>query len=835
SKSLSLIIFSSMLLTSCATTELRGVAEGKKLFEAVGKQVTSVEKQVTEYFVPGSTAFKRGEELSKDYQYRKALLEYEKATKKNPGNEKFRSAIESTKEKIIQKRTQEVRQLSAEEIPKKLKFLEGVRSFDYPGSGLEGHISRLKGQHKLVIEKAKKSTALFDSTPREALDIFLSVLRYQKTITEVAEAQKRFRTFVPALIGMARDDFENGRLEHAKRLLNKLSNLSQNNEAIIILKKEVIAEIERRVRIAKEKEVERLIGLARKYKKYTAIRMEYLRRANLVIPSESLEGKINELHEALKLEFKNNYSVLFSDSASTDIRNAILSEARSQLLGKNNAILSEARSQLLGKNIAIELKQYGKGKKENNGFVLEVNLLSYNWKASPSSWVTTWSQFLAGHRNVPNPEYAQKILNYQNAVNYYNQVMAQQTTNVWVGLISGATAGAVLGNARNELNATPQYLSEPVYQQYQYKKRTIHEEGEVKFEVTMLDGITKEVLKREVIEKTLNRDINELIGVHPQDSSGNKDTPYDKSKSLQEFEEIKKTAIEQSSAALVGFIAKSELLRSESFSRMNIKLGEIDRRIRHFLLFSQSSEGIESLWKSDLQAGMHYQENQKKLETLKMYPKSSLFYLKTTQKKSKNITTAPGKPGDFESIVSKSLPSIVFIKTFHGTGSGFVVHSTGLIFTNAHVIAQAKDIGVEFSNGKKYLASVLINDKNRDIALIKIEATGLPTLQLRTTRKINIGEPVMAIGSPAGLKQTVTKGIVSGVRKSKEISDSMGFNLSYIQTDAAINKGNSGGPLLNKYGDVIGMNTLKSTKNEGIGFAIPSTELSKILERVLQK
>ncbi|MGB2863581.1 MAG: DegQ family serine endoprotease [Sedimentisphaerales bacterium] len=152
-------------------------------------------------------------------------------------------------------------------------------------------------------------------------------------------------------------------------------------------------------------------------------------------------------------------------------------------------------------------------------------------------------------------------------------------------------------------------------------------------------------------------------------------------------------------------------------------------------------------------------------------------------------------------------------------GSGFVISSDGYILTNNHMVEDAEKVTVELSDGRKFTAEITGTDPDSDVAVIKIDADNLPYLELADSDTLEVGEWVLAIGNPLGFSHTVTAGIVSAKGRSVGLATIENF----IQTDAAINRGNSGGPLLNLEGKVVGMNTAiyGATGNIGIGFAIP--------------
>jgi S1-C subfamily serine protease len=159
-------------------------------------------------------------------------------------------------------------------------------------------------------------------------------------------------------------------------------------------------------------------------------------------------------------------------------------------------------------------------------------------------------------------------------------------------------------------------------------------------------------------------------------------------------------------------------------------------------------------------------------------------------------------------------------------GSGMVVTSDGYILTNRHVVATGGTLTIQLADGRQFDGTVVGTDPTQDLAVVKITATGLPTVTLGDSDKLQIGQLAIAIGDPLGtFIGTVTTGIVSGTGRSIDVQDPQtgsGVHLSgLIQTDAAINEGNSGGPLLNSAGQVIGINTATDPNAQGIGFAVP--------------
>lgn len=164
-----------------------------------------------------------------------------------------------------------------------------------------------------------------------------------------------------------------------------------------------------------------------------------------------------------------------------------------------------------------------------------------------------------------------------------------------------------------------------------------------------------------------------------------------------------------------------------------------------------------------------------------------------------------------------------------GTGTGFIIDGSGFIVTNEHVIRSADRIRVRLADGRERKATVQGSDTATDIALLKIEAENLSTLALGNSDQVHVGDPVIAIGNPLEYEHSVTAGIVSAL--GRKVYGDQPFE-NFIQTDAAINRGNSGGPLLNKSGEVVGVNTVIRVDSRGISFAVPSNVVKRVVEQL---
>jgi serine protease Do len=165
------------------------------------------------------------------------------------------------------------------------------------------------------------------------------------------------------------------------------------------------------------------------------------------------------------------------------------------------------------------------------------------------------------------------------------------------------------------------------------------------------------------------------------------------------------------------------------------------------------------------------------------------------------------------------------------SGSGFLIRQDGYLVTNAHVVTEAERIQVKLADGRRFEGRLVGSDDRVDLALVKIEGTGLPVAALGDSNRLRVGEFVLALGHPFGLEQTVSFGIVSRKGAPLQVA-APGFD--FIQTDAAVNPGNSGGPLVNMAGEVVGINSM-AARNGSIGFAIPVNLVKALLPQLVEK
>ena len=174
------------------------------------------------------------------------------------------------------------------------------------------------------------------------------------------------------------------------------------------------------------------------------------------------------------------------------------------------------------------------------------------------------------------------------------------------------------------------------------------------------------------------------------------------------------------------------------------------------------------------------------------------------------------------------------IQQQQGQGSGFITRSDGVILTNAHVVEGANEVNVTLPDGRSFSGKVLGSDPLTDVSVVKVVASRLPVAPLGDSARLRPGEWAIAIGNPLGLDNTVTAGIISAIQRTNALGE--GQRVPYIQTDAAVNPGNSGGPLINDRGQVIGINTaIRQAPGAGLSFAVPINVARQIAAQILAR
>ncbi len=261
------------------------------------------------------------------------------------------------------------------------------------------------------------------------------------------------------------------------------------------------------------------------------------------------------------------------------------------------------------------------------------------------------------------------------------------------------------------------------------------------------------------------------------------------------------------------FQSKFDLLQNETRSNQEALEYRVESKDK---VVEQAIKGIRDEYQARMQSLL------KTVSEVEQKSNIQLDDLKSKLQASSNL------PKDFSDVVDRALNSIVSITTDKALGSGAIIRSDGYLVTNNHVVQDSKSVSVTLRSGSMYSASVVYKSPEHDLAFLKIKANNLPILELTNSDALKTGEKLVALGNPAGLTFSATEGIVSALHRN------VGVFLDVLQVDIAIESGSSGGPLINKYGKIVGITSFRIKGNDNLGFAIPSNTVKSAFDSVVK-
>lgn len=432
------------------------------------------------------------------------------------------------------------------------------------------------------------------------------------------------------------------------------------------------------------------------------------------------------------------------------------------------------------------------------------------------------STYVAGYNQVANPAFIQAQLAVSVAqrevddADYRHSRALEPGASAW-GEMSTAIALAQAQNklegAQQRLAITPPYLSRPVYQQYQYQQfevvRTVRLEATVQVRGT---SPGRAVAPEQVVTAVASDRGRGIMGVLPQDRSG----------------------ANNHAAVLADIVQLARNAMPELTEKATVAAREVV--IEYLFHLSQSSETSNSriaaaLYATDLSNGTAYGQY---TGSVLAAADGALLRGEEAMKGFKLPSGLPGvsdgigaetqHPDAGGNVIENALQAVVSIDTGSAAGTGFFVTSGCLVVTNEHVIRGADTIVLKTAAKKILVGIILAKDPHRDLALLGTNAKSCNRLELGTGTAPAVGQDVFAIGDPLGLTSTVTKGIISAFRTTDD-------GVHYLQIDAALNPGNSGGPLVARDGRVLGINTFGFKGAQGLNFAISAAELKTAFGR----
>jgi len=428
------------------------------------------------------------------------------------------------------------------------------------------------------------------------------------------------------------------------------------------------------------------------------------------------------------------------------------------------------------------------------------------------------STYLSGSERLPNPQYQsiQDQLRYAMARAQSQRANANANPQDFAAQLAAIAADAQVTNLQRQLQATKPFVTRETEASYSFESfrvgRALAATGHLD-----LGHSTKAVAARIPLRATEERWIKSARGVHPRDAQGYSNRPISPPASedlLPGLEEkLREQVKDRVSSALPLLLASraSELLTA---GRNGEALGYI--ALLRTTSIAQDEKDLLAFKTGDL----------RDFSTIVADVNSvsgglASFSTRFSEMYVAHASSENHFPGAAPTALESTLEGVVTVRTQRAQGSGFLVSPDGLVITNHHVIAGGGPVRVDTKSRGAFAARVIRQDESSDLALLQIEGRGLPFLPLATNKSARPGADVYAIGSPLGLTGTVTKGIISAVRPTSSVT--------YLQIDAPINEGNSGGPLVLMNGRVVGINTWKIGKQEGLNFAIAIDEIYRRL------
>jgi hypothetical protein len=430
------------------------------------------------------------------------------------------------------------------------------------------------------------------------------------------------------------------------------------------------------------------------------------------------------------------------------------------------------------------------------------------------------STYVAGQNQLENPEYTQLLVAAQQAQADVARLEVDNQNNPTFanGFALGLARGR-LNKLRNQLSRTSPYIQKDIYQQYQYAKFLAYRSFEISADVFLSSSNgPKQVIGEEKLKALEERHSEGISGVLPQDHSGVQNlTPSIDSidqLGLQARDDLVQDCFSKIRQLLAKYIAfKAKLPGTTGTDRLGYLLYAAD--LSKGTPLQPEYEGAMSVVNTALLGGAP------QIQSFAVPVNISALTEVEAEDNSVQETEAP------QPSVESFVEGVVSIETDSGVGSGFFVTPGCLVVTNNHVINGADTIVVRTSTKKLLVGRIVEQDATRDLALLTVGLHGCHYLKLGDPDREKLGQEVYAIGNPLGLSNTVTKGIISARRSTKD-------GVRYIQLDATINPGNSGGPLLTKSGFVIGVNTFKVGGYEGLNFAISAAEIKEAFRKYVQ-
>lgn len=429
------------------------------------------------------------------------------------------------------------------------------------------------------------------------------------------------------------------------------------------------------------------------------------------------------------------------------------------------------------------------------------------------------STYIVGYNQVANPQYVIYERELQSAQAALNRAQVSNSINPNIGnAIAVGIAQGRVNRILREMREIAPYIAEPVVQSYKYQKFEAFKAVRVEANVQLVGKFgTKNYVDERRVSVTVDDRDTGFSGVLATDRSGT----YNKEPVLRGDSELMSEGIGRFRSGLKRSVkemtgAAFSALAMDANLPPNLRLSYFLFSTDYFTETDFDDSANRSLLKLYDLFASGADDVSAFVNSLNLPTPESAKYGEVAQLNEQ-------RP---ETVIANALEGVVAVETDHSSGSGFFVNQSCSVITSAHVLAGAETIIIRNSAKRIFIATILAIDDSRDLAILKTNATECKVIPFGDTAALRVGQDVYAIGSPLGLTGTVTKGIVSNLR-----TFSNGSN--YIQLDASMNPGNSGGPLINSAGAIIGVNTFKVKGFEGLNFAISAGEIRKAFSVLL--
>jgi hypothetical protein len=436
------------------------------------------------------------------------------------------------------------------------------------------------------------------------------------------------------------------------------------------------------------------------------------------------------------------------------------------------------------------------------------------------------SSFESGQQQFDNPEYTQLLVRLRSLQAELSQAEMRSALNPptsgWDSLAHGVGQGAIrvqIGRVQSALANTAPFIHTPIVTPYTLRQTSRARRARVTSELILRERVSGTVHRRELT--TLDDvSVSGISGALPTDRQRFSNREPVLPPEEDSWRKAAERNLHESGSVVPTLVAEALIARAEAVQAANADL----ERLGLVLLASDIAPEVRVPSRYEGILATARTASAAEIATLKLPLPPPARPASAPMRVTSATKASPARVG----VVASVLPAVVTIETDTGTGSGFFVRADGLLLTNEHVVDGARRITVRTSTGDKYLASVVRSVKTHDLALLKIAGAPPAVVTFGDSDRLDVGADVLAVGSPLGLGGTVTKGIVSAIRTADR--------KRFIQIDAAISPGNSGGPLLTEDGAVVGINSFKykAPGAESLNFAIAIGDALELFKDALK-